>query len=454
MEKTIAAISTPNGQGGMGVIRISGEGALETADKIFRSVSGKKVSEMKGYTASFGQITDSGEVIDDAVVLVFRAPHSYTGEDVAEISCHGGMYITKRVLRAVLNNGASPAHAGEFTKRAFLNGKMGLTEAESVMDIISAGGKQSARAALSSLKGRLHDRIDNVREVLLSLAAHLSAWADYPEDEIPEIDNEELMTGLTKCKNELNELLKTYDAGKVMREGVDTVIAGRPNVGKSTLMNLLSGCERSIVTNIPGTTRDIIEETVMLGDVPLRLSDTAGIHSTDDPVESIGVQRAKDRLLSAGLIFAVFDASMPLSEDDLELLELLKNAPAVAVINKSDLESKTDIDFIRSKVSHSVLISAKTGEGADALAAEVGEIVGTSGLDASQGILATERQYSDAASALRSVEEAIDALNMGITYDAVTVVIEDAINSLLELTGERVTEAVVDKVFSHFCVGK
>ena len=239
-----------------------------------------------------------------------------------------------------------------------------------------------------------------------------------------------------------------------MREGVDTVIAGRPNVGKSTLMNLLSGCERSIVTNIPGTTRDIIEETVMLGDVPLRLSDTAGIHSTDDPVESIGVQRAKDRLLSAGLIFAVFDASMPLSEDDLELLELLKNAPAVAVINKYDLESKTDIDFIRSKVSHSVLISAKTGEGADALATEVGEIVGTSGLDASQGILATERQYSDAASALRSVEEAIDALNMGITYDAVTVVIEDAINSLLELTGERVTEAVVDKVFSHFCVGK
>ena len=454
MEKTIAAISTPNGQGGMGVIRISGEGAFETADRIFKSVSGKKVSEMKGYTASFGQITDGGEVIDDAVVLVFRAPHSYTGEDVAEISCHGGMYITKRVLRAVLNNGASPAQAGEFTKRAFLNGKMGLTEAESVMDIISAGGKQSARAALSSLKGRLHNRIDNVREVLLSLAAHLSAWADYPEDEIPEIDNEELMTGLTKCKNELNELLKTYDAGKVMREGVDTVIAGRPNVGKSTLMNLLSGCERSIVTNIPGTTRDIIEETVMLGDVPLRLSDTAGIHSTDDPVESIGVQRAKDRLLSAGLIFAVFDASMPLSEDDLELLELLKNAPAVAVINKSDLESKTDIDFIRSKVSHSVLISAKTGEGADALAAEVGEIVGTSGLDASQGILATERQYSDAASALRSVEEAIDALNMGITYDAVTVVIEDAINSLLELTGERVTEAVVDKVFSHFCVGK
>ena len=454
MDHTIAAISTPNGQGGMGVIRISGEGAIETADKIFRSVSGKSVSSMKGYTASYGQIIDGNEIIDDAVVLVFKAPHSYTGEDVVEISCHGGMYVTKRVLRAVLGNGAAPAQAGEFTKRAFLNGKMGLTEAESVMDIISAGGQQSARAALSSLKGKLHDRINNVKEDLLSLAAHLSAWADYPEDEIPEIDDSTLLDGLNKCKTELNELLKTYDAGRVMREGVDTVIAGRPNVGKSTLMNLLSGCERSIVTNIPGTTRDIIEETVMLGDVPLRLSDTAGIHSTDDPVESIGVQRAKERLLSAGLIFAVFDASMPLSDDDNELLELLKNAPAVAVINKSDLENKINIEYIRSKVNHTVLISAKTGEGADVLAAEVGEIVGTSGLDASQGILANERQFSDASSALRSVNEAISALNMGITYDAVTVVIEDAINSLLELTGERATEAVVDKVFSRFCVGK
>ena len=454
MEHTIAAISTPNGQGGMGVIRISGETALETADKIFSSISGKRVTEMKGYTASFGQIKDGEEIIDDAVVLVFKAPHSYTGEDVAEISCHGGMYITKRVLRAVLNNGAVPAQAGEFTKRAFLNGKMGLTEAESVMDIISAGGQQSARAALSSLKGRLHNRIDNVKEELLSLAAHLSAWADYPEDEIPEIDDTRLLDGLSKCRSELSNLLKTYDAGKVMREGVDTVIAGRPNVGKSTLMNLLSGCERSIVTNIPGTTRDIIEETVMLGDVPLRLSDTAGIRSTDDPVESIGVQRAKERLLSAGLIFAVFDASMPLSDDDMELLELLHNAPAVAIINKSDLENKIDVDYITGKIPHTVMISAKTGDGADILAYEVGEIVGTSSLDASQGILATERQYSDAKAALKSVEEAIAVLKAGITYDAVTVVIEEAINSLLELTGERVTEAVVDKVFSHFCVGK
>lgn len=454
MEQTIAAISTPNGQGGMGVIRISGENALGIAEKIFNSVSGKKITEMKGYTASFGKIIDNGEPIDEAVVLVFRAPHSYTGEDVVEISCHGGMYVTKRVLRVALNNGAKPAQAGEFTKRAFLNGKMGLTEAESVMDIISAGGEQAARAALSTMEGNLRKRIDGVREELINLAAHLSAWADYPEDEIPEIEENELREGLIKCQIELQSLLKTYDAGKVMREGVDTVIAGRPNVGKSTLMNLLSGCERSIVTNIPGTTRDIIEETVMLGDVPLRLSDTAGIRSTDDPVESIGVQRAKDRLLSAGLIFAVFDASSTLTQDDKELLELLEGAPAVAVINKTDLDAKIDSDLIKEKVKHTVFISAKTGTGAQELQREVAEIVGTSQLDPSQGILATERQYSDAKDALRSIDEAIGAIDMGITLDAVTVVIEDAINSLLELTGERVTEAVVDKVFAHFCVGK
>ena len=454
MEHTIAAISTPIGQGGMGVIRISGENALDIADSIFESVSGKKIKEMKGYTASFGKITDNGEHIDDAVVLVFKAPHSYTGEDVVEISCHGGIYITKRILRTIFSKGAKPAQPGEFTKRAFLNGKMGLTEAESVMDIISASGDRSARAALSVMEGNLRKRIDKVRKILINLAAHLSAWADYPEEEIPEVDEESLKESLQTVKTELVSLINSYDAGKVIREGVDTVIIGRPNVGKSTLMNLLSGFDRSIVTDIPGTTRDIVEETVMLGDIPLRLSDTAGIRSTDDPVESIGVKKAKDRLLSAGLIFAVFDASMPLSDEDMELIDLLKNAPAIAVINKTDLESKIDSEIIKNKIKHTVFISAKTGSGTKELEHEVGEIVGTSNLDTSQGILATERQFSDAQVALKSVEEALGAIKSGITLDAVTVLIEDAINSLLELTGERVTEAVVDKVFSNFCVGK
>lgn len=454
MEKTIAAISTPNGAGGMGVIRISGENALAVAESVFSSVSGKKISEMKGYTASFGKIMDDDEMIDEAVALVFRAPHSYTGEDVVEISCHGGMYVTRRVLRAVISHGAAPAGPGEFTKRAFLNGKMGLTEAESVMDIISANGEQSARAALGIKEGRLRRKIDEVRTQLITQAAHLAAWADYPEDEIPEVDETELKAALYDSAEKLSALLKTYDAGKLMREGVDTVIAGKPNVGKSTLMNLLSGCERSIVTNIPGTTRDIIEETVILGGIPLRLSDTAGIRTTDDPVESIGVSRARDRLLSAGLVFAVFDASIPLTDDDRELISLLENAPAVAVINKTDLDVKIDDAFIRERIKHVVSISAKNGSGISELEAQVGQIVGTSGLDTTQGILATERQKADAQKALTLIEEARLALDAGVTLDAVTVVIEDAIDSLLELTGERVTEAVVDKVFSQFCVGK
>ena len=451
MEKTIAAISTANGQGGIGVIRISGENALSVAESVFQSINNKKLTEMKGYTAAYGKIVDDDEIIDEAVALVFRTPHSYTGEDVVELSCHGGLYVTKRVLRAVLKNGAAPAEAGEFTKRAFLNGKLGLTEAEAVMDIISAKGAQSARAALSCKEGKLRQRIDSVRDSLVNTAAHLSAWADYPEEDIPEVDNDHLSSSLTECRS---SLLDSYDAGKIMREGVDTVIAGRPNVGKSTIMNLLSGCERSIVTSVPGTTRDVIEETVILGDIPLRLSDTAGIRATDDPVEKIGVEKARDRILKAGLVLAVFDSSRPLSEDDRELIELLTDAPAIAVINKTDLPQQLDTEYIRSRIKHLAFISALEGIGAYELEKQVSEIVGTSKLDASQGILATERQRCAAESALRSIDEAISALRSGITLDAVTVIIEDAINSLLELTGERVTEAVVDKVFSHFCVGK
>ncbi len=454
MEKTISAISTANGIGGIGVIRISGQSAIETADRVFKAASGKKLCELKGYTAAYGKICDEGEEIDEAVALVFRAPHSYTGEDVVELSCHGGLYVTKRVLRVVLKNGAYPAEAGEFTKRAFLNGKTGLTEAEAVMDIISARGAQSARAALSCMEGKLRKRIDTVRDRLVNTAAHLSAWADYPEEDIPEVSADTLIETLSECRKELSSLLEGYDKGKIMREGVDTVIAGRPNVGKSTIMNLLSGCERSIVTNIPGTTRDIIEETVMLGEIPLRLSDTAGIHYTDDPVEKLGVERAKDRIKKAGLVLAVFDSSRPLSDDDKELIDLLTDAPALAVINKTDLPPLLDADYIRSKLRRCIFISALAGDGADELEKQVSEIIGASELDASQGILATERQRSCAEAALASINEASQTLLSGITLDAVTVIIEEAIDHLLELTGERVTEAVVDKVFSRFCVGK
>lgn len=453
-EKTIAAIATANGIGGIGVIRVSGERACQICDKVFLSVSQKKLADMHGYTATYGNVHENGEIIDDAVALVFTAPNSYTGENVVEISCHGGMYITKRVLRAILQAGAEAAQAGEFTKRAFLNGKMGLTEAEAVMDIIGAKGQQSVRAARACLDGTLRKHIDEVRQSLVDSTAHLAAWADYPEEDIPQIQSETLKQNLTRAEAEMKKLLSQYDAGMVMKQGVDTVIAGRPNVGKSTLMNLLSGCERSIVTDIPGTTRDIIEETVMLGEIPLNLSDTAGIRSTADPIERIGVEKAKQRILNAGLVLAVFDASRELSDEDIELLTLLENAPAVAVINKTDLEQKLDIDFIKTKIKHVVLISALNGEGATALEQAVADIVGTAALDASQGILANERQRNSAEEAVRYISEAVGAIESGVTLDAVTIILEDAVHALLELTGERVNDTIVDAVFSHFCVGK
>lgn len=454
MDTTIAAICTAQGEGGIGVIRISGDDSLQIADKVFKNINNKKVADMKGYTAAFGKVCNNGEEIDEAVVLVYRAPHSYTGENVVEISCHGGIFITKQVLRAVLDNGAVPAQAGEFTKRAFLNGKIDLTEAESVIDIISAKSRSAARAALCVKDGALRRKIDKIKEDLLSQAAHLSAWADYPEEDIVDVSDEELFATFDNAVKVLQGLLDTYDSGQAVKQGIDTVIAGRPNVGKSTLMNLLSGYEKSIVTDIPGTTRDVVEDTVVLGDVILRLSDTAGLRDTEDRVEQIGVDRAKKRLEQCGLLLAVFDNNQILNDDDYELIKNAKNATTIAIINKIDLEQKLDTDFINDNFENVVYISAKSGECREELTKAVEKIAGTANLNPSEGILSNERQRLAVANALSSVVEAKSTLEAGLTYDAVTVSLEDAISNLLELTGESTSDEVIDRVFHNFCVGK
>lgn len=454
MSDTIAAISTPMAAGGIGVIRISGPEAQNIADRIFRSLSGKRIAAIPGYTALYGHITDGEETIDEAIALSFHAPKSFTGENVVELSCHGGIYILKRILSLLLKSGAKPAAAGEFTKRAFLNGKMDLAEAEAVMDIISASGREAARAAISAKEGALSEKVRNIRKKLVDLGAHLSAWADYPDDDIPQVDDEMLKTTLHDVRLELERLLSTFDTGRIIREGVETVIAGTPNAGKSTLMNLLSGCERSIVTSIAGTTRDVVEEKIMLGDIPLCLADTAGIRNTDDPVESIGVDMAKRKLQGAGLILAVFDSSRELSPDDLELIEEIKGRPAIAVINKSDLAPQLNLKEIEANFSYIVSISAKKGEGIDELQKAASKLLKTEQLDPGSAMLYTERQRADVNNALSFVNEAITAFESGFTLDAVTVSAEGAIAALLELTGERVSDTVVDEVFSKFCVGK
>lgn len=453
--KTIAAISTAQGEGGIGVIRISGADSAQIADTVFRSFHGKRLSDMKGYTAAFGKIVNQNEEeVDEAVALVFKAPHSYTGEDVVELSCHGGVYITKQVLRAVLDAGAVPAQAGEFTKRAFLNGKIDLTEAEAVIDIITAKSKSASRAALCVKDGVLRTKINAVKDDLLAIVAHLSAWADYPEEDIAEVSDDMIFDVCKTSKTALKKLLDTYDSGQAVKQGIDTVIAGRPNVGKSTLMNLLSGYDKSIVTDIPGTTRDVVEDTVLVGDVILRLSDTAGLRSTDDKVEKIGVDRAKKRLEQCRLLLAVFDNSRELDEDDLSLLEQAKDIPTIAVINKTDLPQKLDLEKIKDKCSSVVFVSAASGDGKDDITKAVEQIAGTANLNPSDGILSNERQRLAVFNALKSVNEAESGLKAGLTYDAVTVSLEDAISELLELTGEKTSDEVLDRVFHNFCVGK
>lgn len=452
--RTIAAIATPNAPGGIGIVRISGENAVEIASKIFRPVSGKPLTESKGYCAHFGDVYDNNEKIDEAVCLVFRAPRSYTGEDTAEISCHGGLYITKRVLRAALDAGAFPAEAGEFTKRAFLNGKLDLAAAESVMSLIGASGKQAATAALNTLDGNLSREIRKCADDIIGICASLSAWVDYPDEDIEDTNAGDMLPVFEKTKSALADIIRRYDCGRAVTDGIDSVIVGKPNVGKSTLMNMLTGFERSIVTDIAGTTRDVVEEKIVLGEIIMRVADTAGIRETENVVENIGVNLAKRRLERAELVLAVFDSSMPINNDDLDIIEQCRGKKAIALLNKSDLPMAADRKIIDDSFSYTVELSASTGEGRDSLENAVRSIFRTNEFDPNSACLTSERQRLCCVNAINHIDEAISALNMGVTLDAVNVCADCAIDALLELTGDRATSAVVDEVFSRFCVGK
>lgn len=450
--RTIAAIATPLGEGSVGVIRISGEDAFNIADKVFKSVSGKKLNDIAGYTALFGEIYSDDTRIDESVALKFVAPKSYTGENVVELSVHGGTLMVKEALRAVLKGGAILAAPGEFTKRAFLNGKMDLVKAESVMGLIKARSLSELKISSSVHAGSTSKQLDAIEKNIVSAAASIAAYCDYPEEDIGDIDNELFVRELNAVSLSLKKMLNEYDAGKILREGIETVIVGRPNVGKSTLMNLISGHIKSIVTDKEGTTRDVIEDTVMLGDVPLILADTAGIRDSDDEVEKVGVDMARQRISSSQLIFAVFDASKKLDHKDIKLLNECRGKPLIVILNKCDKECVFDCDF--DEGTEIVRMSAKTGEGIEALRDAVARVTLTEQLSPDSAILVSERQRNLAERALYSVNEALYAIKSSVTPDAVGVLVDEALNSLYELTGKRVTETVTEEIFSRFCVGK
>lgn len=450
---TIVAIATPAGEGGISSVRISGNDAFEVADRIFRTKSGTSLKEKEGYTAAYGHIYDGDTLLDDGIALVFRAPKSYTGENIVEISSHGGNYLIRRVLRAAAEAGARIAEGGEFTKRAFENGKLSLTQAESVMQLISAKGSQALTVAARNKEGSLSKFIGEITDKLLFLVSQISVYSDFPEDETLMIEEKDFILSLEEIVSLLQKLIKNYDRGKYLVSGINTAIVGSPNAGKSTLMNLLSKTQRSIVTPIAGTTRDIIEQTVQVGEFTLCLADTAGIRNATDEVEKIGVDSALKRLKGADLCLGVFDISKPPEKEDIALIERLKDRASLLVLNKKDLTS-ADNGFYQNCGLPFVKISAKTGEGEENLISGIKRVLKINELDPNAEILGNERQYQKVISAEKAASEAILAIKNGVTLDAVGILIDDALSSLLELDGKKITTEVANEVFKNFCVGK
>ena len=457
---TIAAIATAPGAGGIAVVRLSGPESYAVAAKVFHPANpAKRVEDAKGYTALFGHFMEGEEAFDEGVALFFRAPHSYTGENVVELSCHGGSAVARRLVESCIAAGAAPAAPGEYTRRAFLNGKLGLTQAEAVMDLISADGRQGAALANASLNGALAKKIGAEKDALTALQAHLTAWVDFPEEDVPALEDAQLVSTLTAVKGELDTLIRNYDAGAVLREGVDCAIVGRPNAGKSTLLNLLAGFDRAIVTPVAGTTRDVVEQAVRLGDIRLNLFDTAGLRETEDAIEAEGIRRSWKKLEEAGLVLAVFDLAAPLNEEDLEIARRCQGRPALAILNKQDLAGQGEaFTAARQQLAPYfkaiIPLTARDAASLQPLCQAVAQLLGTANLDPNAAALCSARQLSAAKEARDALAEALSSQEDGFGLDAAGVCISDAQRALARLTGEDATEATIDEVFSTFCVGK
>lgn len=454
---TIASISTAPGIGGIGIIRMSGEKSFEVLEKIFVPKTKQNIEDIKGYTIKYGNIVENGEIIDEVLVSYFKAPKSYTTENMCEINSHGGNVIVRKILELCLKNGANLAEPGEFTKRAFLNGRIDLAQAESVIDVINAKSDKEAKSGIKQLEGFLSREIKCIKQEILDVLVNVEVTIDYPEYDTPEVQENEMKNMLESVKNKLEKLEKSFDNGKILKEGIKTAIIGKPNAGKSSLLNAILKEDRAIVTDIAGTTRDTIEEFVTVNGIPLKLVDTAGIREASDEVERIGVEKSIKQAEDADLIIAIFDSSKELTQEDLEILKLIQNRESIILLNKSDLNSVINENDERLKnVSKNILkISALNKTGIENLYGKISEMFNLNEINFDNEILITNIRHKNIIShTLENVKKANEALKMDMPIDIISIHLKDVLEDLGEITGEVVTEDVINEIFSKFCLGK
>ncbi len=454
LNDTIAAVSTPIGSGGIGIVRISGEESLTILKKIFKTL--KNIDEIKSHTINYGHIYDGDKIVDEVLVSIMKAPKTYTKEDVVEINCHGGIKATSKVLETVIKNGARLADKGEFTKRGFLNGRIDLSQAEAIVDIINAKTDLAHDTAIKRLDGNLSKAIKRHREDILLMIANIEASIDYPEHDM-EHDNYKIVSQKTNnILNKINVLIENFDKGQILREGIKTVILGRPNVGKSSLLNNLIGYDKAIVTDVEGTTRDVITEYVNIMDIPLQVIDTAGIRETTDKIEEIGVMRSKEYAKNADLCFVVIDINKKLLKEDIEILEMVQHKKVIVLLNKFDLDEIIDISEIQKYISKEniIKISVKENIGIQNLFNRLKEIFFNGEINANDDIFISNRHKECLIKCKNSILKVIDGINMEMPEDLLVIDLKDSYDALMEITGESLDDNIIDKIFSEFCLGK
>lgn len=456
-EDTIAALSTPIGTGGIGIIRISGLKAFEVVSKIF--VSSKTIADIPSHSVTYGKIVDpiNETVIDEVLLTKMCKPKTFTKEDIIEINCHGGLVVINRVLELLLKYGARPAEAGEFTKRAFLNGRIDLSQAEAIIDLINSKTVESSKAAISHLEGNLSKKLTVLRESLVGLLAHIEVTVDYPEHDIEEITGEKVLESLELIKNDLKRLAMSFDKGKILREGINIVIAGKPNVGKSSLLNQLSGNTRAIVTDIPGTTRDIIEEYINIKGIPAKITDTAGIRITKDIVEKIGVDKAYKAIENADLVIMVIAADTGILEEDAEVLKSIHDKKSIVMINKTDLVDEFKVNDIKKQINANIVIEASVinEQGIEELEEKIYELFFKGDISQNNELILTNARHKNLVDmSIDSINQALNSFEMGMPLDMVTIDIKNSADYIGQITGESIDDAVMHKIFSQFCIGK